>query len=400
MQADNLLANGSWYAEDWNSPLLVDYFSIRPPLYAVFIVLAKFFSSSILPLLVTQNSISIFTCWLVYRFAQEQGFSSPNTQRIFWVAVVLYPAQMIHANFVMTEIVFQLWLVGIFITLFRFVYQPSFKSSFLLALLLSLCLLTKPVSLFIPLLVWGFMLWYGFRQKAQWKLFLPQLLVVVTFQGICMQNQHATGYYHYSSIKNINQLKYNARYTLIDAQGEAYADSVVADVIQQAAAAENYGDRLTIMNNAANDIIIAHPLSFAKVYVKGVIAFFLDPGRFDMFHFFALEEKGTLGLMHEMQTKGLSAVSSYIQKAPVAVLLLLFICLVWNGIVAAAFIYFAFTCTNHPLRNIVMIFVLYVALATGPVGVSRYRVPLFPFLLTSVMAAAHLYSQRKQPHHA
>ncbi len=104
--------------------------------------------------------------------------------------------------------------------------------------------------------------------------------------------------------------------------------------------------------------------------------------------------------MHEMQTKGPSAVGSYIQKSPIAVLLLLFICLVWNGLVAVAFVYFAITCTNHPLRNILVVFVLYVALATGPVGVSRYRVPLFPFLLTSVMAAAYTYHHRKQLHHA
>jgi hypothetical protein len=44
------------------------------------------------------------------------------------------------------------------------------------------------------------------------------------------------------------------------------------------------------------------------VYVKGVVAFFIDPGRFDMFHFFALEKKGTLGLMHETQTRGASAI--------------------------------------------------------------------------------------------
>lgn len=32
LQADNLVNHGAWYAEDWNMPVLVDYFSIRPPL--------------------------------------------------------------------------------------------------------------------------------------------------------------------------------------------------------------------------------------------------------------------------------------------------------------------------------------------------------------------------------
>lgn len=400
MQADNMSATGSWYAEDWNSRMLVDYFSIRPPLYASIILFFRLFSNSIFALLIFQNIISIFTCWLIYNVAQQQGFFSKKTQRIFWAGVLLYPAQMIHANFVMTEIVFQLWLTSIFITLFNFVTQPSFKRSALLAFFLSLCLLTKPVSLFLPFLVWGFMGWSVFKKKASWQLLFPQIIVLLTFQGICMQNQHATGYYHYSSIKSINQLKYNARYTLVAAKGEQHADSVVAAVMHEADAAANYGDRLTIMNDYANRIIMEYPLSFAKVYTKGVLAFFIDPGRFDMFHFFALEEKGTVGLMHEMQTKGLSALVPYIRKAPVAVLVLLVICCLWNIAVTAAFIYFACTCTNHALRNIVLILILYIALATGPVGVSRYRVPVFPLLLTGVLCAAYQHTHRKQTAHA
>ncbi|MES2778326.1 MAG: glycosyltransferase family 39 protein [Bacteroidota bacterium] len=396
MQADNMLANGSWYAEDWNAPLLVDYFSIRPPLYATLIVFFRLFSDSIIPLLVLQNIISIVTCWMIYSFVVRNGFGSKTTKRMLIIAVILYPAQMIHANFVMTEIVFQFWLVSVFLTLYAFAQQPTWKSSLILSVLLSVCLLTKPVSLFLPVIVCGFMLWFVFKKQSRWQLMIPQLLVVFMFHGICLQNQHATGYYHYSSIKNINQLKYNARYTLIAARGEEYADSTVAAVMQQANAATNYGERLNIMNDKANAIIFQYPVAFAKVYAKGVVAYFVDPGRFDVFHFFNIEEKGTLGLMHEMQTQGVSAIQTYIEKAPVSVLFLLLMSLLWNCCVVFLFLYFLFTTQNHTLRNILFVLVAYIGLATGPVGVSRYRVPVFPFLLIGVLCASYTYIQRKE----
>ena len=399
MQADNMIANGSWYAENWNAPLLVDYFSIRPPLYAWLLVVLRLFSTSDIPLIVLQKVISIVTCWRVYSFVCKNGFSNKTTQRVYCIALLLYPSQMVHANFVMTEIVFQFLLVSVFLQLYNFTQQPTWRGSLMLSALLVLCLLTKPVSLFLPVIVWGFMLWFVFKKQGVWQLMAPQLLVILAFHCICLQNQHATGYYHYSSIKSINQLKYNARYTLIAAKGEAYADSVIADVMQQANAATDYEQRLTIMNNNANEIIFSHPMAFATVYAKGVIAFFVDPGRFDLFHFFGIEEKGTLGLMHEMQTKGMRAVGEYMQKAPVTVLFLLLLSLVWNITVVCMFIYFLFTVNNSTLRNLVFVFISVIALATGPVGVSRYRVPVFPFLLMGVLCASHAIVHRKSMHH-
>jgi hypothetical protein len=400
LQADNLATNGSWYAEDWNRPLLIDYFSIRPPLYAIFIMVMRLLSHSIIPILIVQNAISITTCWMVYRFVLKQGFTSPLVHWLCRFSMLLYPAQMIHANFVMTEIIFQFWLAAILISLTDFRKQPTYARSILLAVLLCLCILTKPVSLFIPFLAWVFMMIYIVKKKSSVRLFLPQLLVLLTFHGVCIQNQHATGYYHYSSIKSINQLKYNARYTLIAAKGELYADSVITSVMQKADFAVDYESRLRIMNDAANSIIMQYPFSFAKVYGRGLMAYFLDPGRFDMFHFFALEEEGTLGLMHELHTRGLPAIRDYIQKAPIIILLLLAVSFLWNCVVIGMLIYFAWATEPVALRILVLSMILYIALATGPVGVSRYRIPVFPFILTGVLGAAHTFSVRKQSSHA
>ncbi len=396
MQADNIKAQGTWYAEDWNAPLLVDYFSIRPPLYAWFNIGLGYIWNSIYVVLFVQNVLSILNCWVVYQFVAKKIADRKHLDRAMMACVLFYPAQMIHANFVMTEILFQSFLLGLFFAVNGFVKQPGWKQSGVISLLLSLCLLTKPISLFLPVIVLVFMIRGIVKHKQKWLLATPLFLAFITFHCICKQNEHATGYYHYSSIKSINQLKYNARYTLINAKGEAYADSVIAETMQQANACENYGDRLKLMDAKASEIIFEYPAAFAKLYIKGVVAFFLDPGRFDMYHFFAIEENGTIGLMHEIQTHGPDAMMNYLKQAPVFVLLLLLLNFCWNIGVVLAFGYFLMRKMIYPeYKILVFVFVFYIAAATGPVGVSRYRVPIYPLLMIAVLCSANLFQRKK-----
>jgi hypothetical protein len=405
MQAENWNNHQTLYAENWNSPLLIDYFSIRPPLYAWIISALGRLTSSVYVLLFLQNILSIFNCWLVYLFALKNGCNPKTTSIITVIAILCYPAQMIHANFVMTEILFQSFLIGLFLTLILFNNQPTITRSLFIGVLLSLCLLTKPISLFMPFFVGASMLWSIAKHKANWLLIIPIVIPAMTFNGICMQNKHATGYYHYSSIKNINHLKYNARYTLMMAKGEKYADSSITAIMEFANTQANYALRLQTMNKQANTIIFEYPVAFCWVYVKGFVSFFLDPGRFDAYHFLHMEEKSTLGLMYELQTKGFSAFIHFIQKAPILLLLLLLVNLCWNTFVFLAFCYAVWLFIKQtPARTFfsIMLFtiVLYIAAATGPVGVSRYRVPVYPLLMLNLLWIADGFIKRKKNTHA
>jgi hypothetical protein len=387
MQADNIKDYGTWYAEDWNAPLLVDYFSIRPPLYALFLIILHTISENILFVLFVQNIISIINCWLVYEFVKKQVSNADRIQFAMIAGLLFYPAQMMHANFVMTEIVFQSFMLLLFLSMYEFMKQPQWKCSLRIAILLSLCLLTKPISLLLPVIAVCFMLWAIVKQRSKWIFIATLLLPMLTFHAICLQNRHATGYYHYSSIKSINQLKYNARYTLVNAKGEVFADSSIAACMQLANAQPTYGERLQLMDAKASGIIREYPLAFIKLYIKGVAAFFLDPGRFDVYHFFAIEDKGTVGLMYEIQTHGLSAIITYLKTAPVMILGLLFLNFCWNLFACVCLLFFVLGKIRIPanIRILVFVFVFYIAAATGPVGVSRYRVPVYPFLLMSIV---------------
>jgi hypothetical protein len=398
-QSVNIVSYNTWYAEDWNAPLLVDYFSIRPPLYAWLIAGIQLISGDIFVLLLFQNLLSLLNLWMVYRFALEQGCNHQRTAVVIMIASLLYPAQFIHANFVMTEIVFQTLLLSAVLSLIRCVQSPSWKESIRLSLLLCLCLLTKPVSVLLPVIAVVLLLPKIYYAK-RWRMLLPLLFPVVVFHAVCLNQQHATGYYHYSSIKSINQLKYNARYTLVNAEGEEAADSTISAVMKVADQKPAYGERLSYMNSEANRLILKHPGTFIRLYIKGVVAFFIDPGRFDLYHFFAVDEQGSPGLLHELNTKGLSAFKDLLAHVPAVILLLLLVNLCWNILLFAVCCYFV-TLRQVPvaIRIVLFIVVAYIAAASGPVGVSRYRVPVFPEMLLAAVFACHYLPFGKSAHY-
>lgn len=389
MQAENLKQYGSWYAEQWNGPVLMDYFSIRPPLYALLLAGFSYVPMGWIWILVVQNLLSIFNCLTVYRLAIRWVGVSNRLNVLSLCALIFYPAQFIHANFVMTEIIFQSLLLGLFMLGYRFLQQPSMKLSLGIMVLLSLCLLTKPVSLFLPFLMLVSMCWGVYKQHQSIRLLLPLLGVFFTFHLICLQNKHATGYYHYSSIKNINQLKYNARFALADARGEDVADSVIASVVFRANSMNNYEERIACFDSAALAIFKQYPVSVLKVYAKGVIAFFVDPGRFEVYHFLGMDSpQNKIGLLHEVQAGGANKVFVYIKQIPWPILVVLLASLCWNMIVGCLFGYFMWRGTvHHSIRIWLGVIVLYIAVATGPVGVSRYRVPVEPLLILAVLMA-------------
>src|SRR6478752_1224276 len=70
-QAKNIIEHHSWYAEDWNAPILIDYFTFRPPLYALFIIVCKSIVTSDFSILVMQNVMSIFNIFLLWKMLKS-----------------------------------------------------------------------------------------------------------------------------------------------------------------------------------------------------------------------------------------------------------------------------------------------------------------------------------------
>jgi hypothetical protein len=404
LQADNLVNHNAWYAEDWNMPILVDYFSIRPPFYAAFIAVCKWIHSSVWVLLFCQACLSIFNSILAYRFLLKQGVSFAQMPQVALALLMLYPAQLIHSYFVMSEICFQTALILLFISTTQLLQKPTFTKAVHLFLLLAGILWIKPVAIVLTVVCLLLLVVKWLRERFHLKLFLPFLFVVFSYHLICRHHQQVTGYYHYTSIGSINHLKYNARYTLIRAKGEQYADSTLAAIMNIANSKWNYQERLDWMNAQANKIIIAYPIDFMVVYGKGCVSFLVDPGRFDLYHFANIQTEGP-GLMHEMQTSGWSAIPTYLNKAPIFIIGWLLLALLTNTAVLLLLIIGFSQISRQPNQHnswllVALFFIGGIMLATGPVGVSRYKVPLYPIITMVALFGYAQVSNRKKKQHA
>ena len=379
-QAKNLILHQSWYAEDWNAPMLIDYFTIRPPLYAFFIVTCKSIFSSDYFVLAIQNLLSIFNFFLLWKLLEENNVAKRTIQISIVLALLFFPSQLIHANFIMTEIVFQTLLLGVFYFSIKAVQSPNSRNVFILCVLLSIAMLTKPVVLLFGIVLFAFftrLLW-----KKNKNILLPFLLLPITFHLLCLQNQHTTGYYHFSSIKVMADIRVNARYILAQKYGEDSASNFATQVFQEADAMPDYKSRYEHISERCADVYTQNKTTFALLYLKGILSTVIDPGRFDLAVFFGLQDNTSLGFLHRFHTEGIKAIPKILKEQPLILVSYLVLILLFNVSVCIAFCVFIFTKKiDLTLRILVVLFVGYIVGVTGISGLCRYRVPLFPELL-------------------
>lgn len=373
---------GSWYAEDWNAPILIDYFSFRPPLYAAFIGIIKFIVNSNYAVLLVQNILSISTLILVINMAKRMAISSIYINLALLTLLLFAPTYIIMANMIMAETVFCFIIMVVLYASFRLTYQYHIKYLFIITLGCSAAILTKPVALFLPILLAGYFFWIWHRQSV---LSIKSAVIIllfptITFHLVCLQQQHQTGYYHYTSISAVTQQRYHARYTLANKFGENIAEAWNDSCKAALAKVPDFKTRYIQMNDMGTQVLTAYPITFLKLYIKGVITFFADPGRHDIFTFFGWRENEKTGLFHRSQSQGAKAIMDALNTMPLPGLIILLFSLLENMLAIVTLTAFAWQEKSRQSRLILM-FVIYFALATGMLGVARYRTVIFPELL-------------------
>ena len=379
-QAKNILLHQSWYAEDWNAPMLIDYFTIRPPLYAVFILLCKTLFNSDYFVIAIQNVLSIVNFFILWKLLSEFKIPQKNTSVMIVLGLIFFPSQLIHANFIMTEIMFQTLLLGVFYFSVITVQSPNSKNVFIICLLLSLAMLTKPVIFLFGILLFIFFMTIHFKHNK--KMLLSFVLLPITYHLLCLQNQHTTGHYHYSSIKIMADIRVNARYVLAQKYGEDSSSKFVSKVFNEANLLPEYGKRYEFISASCNQVYVQNKATFALLYLKGILSTLFDPGRFDLAVFFGVQENNAIGILHLFHTEGMRSIPEILKTQPITLLIYLFFILLFNILVCITFCIFLFDKKNDfLLRVLVFLFVGYIIAATGISGLCRYRVPIYPELI-------------------
>ncbi|UPL49554.1 hypothetical protein [Hymenobacter sublimis] len=397
--ARNLQTSGVLYAEPLPAaPLRVQEYSIRPPGYPVLLLLTggtRAATSLPIATLLLQNVLSLINLGMVLRWLAQRGLS-----RRQWALVLLLvstaPAQVIYANVVMSEVLLQTTIVLLWAALVAF-WQPARPTRYFAgaALAAAAALLIKPVFFPAAALMLGLGMVVGWQQRRPVLTFwgAVPLLVALLWMG---RNEARTGYFHFSSIAEINLLRYNTRGVLQATEGPAVAERFVRSTVAASQHLPTFREQQHYIQRASVAALRRHPVAYAAQHLRGVISFFLDPGRFDLVYFLGLPDTAGMGLLQQLNEHGYRAILGYIPQLPAGLVAGLLLVLLANGarlILALRFL--LRRNAGSPARWLLVVIIGYVALLTGPLGASRFAVPVLPLLLAA--AGAGLQGRANSP---
>jgi hypothetical protein len=296
--------------------------------------------------------------------------------------VLTFPAQLIYASAVMSEMLLQTAVLSMAVSALAFINSPRLRCWVGGAVAVIVALLLKPVFYPLAFVVAMLALVVGWRYRRPAVAtvgFLPVLVV-----GLYMLwNQQRTGYFHFSSIAEINLLQYNAAGVLRRIAGPEVEAKWVTQVIDQANAAPDFATRQRFIQAEASAMLTAHLGLYVRQHVQGMAALFLDPGRFDLSQLLGWPPPDGGGLLMQARQGRLWQAATSLPWGQLGLLgVILLANLARLGFAVRGFRRLQYDSASMRYGRWVAVgLLLYVAALTGPLGAARFLVPVWPLLL-------------------
>lgn len=388
LAARNFAEQGEWYSAPWAMPLRPERFSKRPPAYPAFLLLL-----GINPLIVSavQSLLSLFNLWGAWLLARRL-LGRPPAPGLFGILALSW-AQFVYPQLLMTEILFQscLWLCAW--ACLEALTAGGGRWLGLAGLLIGLGVWIKPVM--YPFIgAWLLLLgWLAWRQRSFRP--LAWLLIPLLMTGaLAWRNYEKTGYAHISSIQQLSLLQYTTYFTRVRAVGEEQARAET-DRIEARYRALPFAEGMREVNRACAALLWQTPALYARLHAEGMLRFFLDPGRFDLFHFLGRQPEASEGLLSRYSRAGYAGIWAYLREQGVGILVLLGIALLMNTLRLGLFLFWLLRGKESwPVRLLIAAFPLGLAALTGLSGASRFALPAFPLLLAGALAGMGLLQEK------
>ncbi len=375
--------HGAVYSEDLSLPLQPKFLTLRPPGYSLFLLPWVLLSTSIYLVLLAQNLLSMVTLTGLYLLLKEL---LPDSKVGFWifVGILLFPTGMIYTNMIMAEVLFQALMFWAFYYAVRYIRDKKERHLLLYNLLVTSALFVKPVLLYfwIPNLL--FSIYIYTRHRHLRVLIMPLILPLLAFV-YSHYNEARSGYFHFSCIKNINVLNFNARQLLRTQHGKAYSDSVITKIQEEAVALGSFKEEFEYMEQRGKELVFSNIIDYSYVHARGMLSFFLDPGRHDVVLFLDIKSEERMGFFNEVDKRGLQGIIHYVQHVNLWLLVLMATIFVWNLLLLVAWLHTVLISNlDIAIRAVLFLLVAYVAVLSVTIGYARFRVEVYPLLLFSL----------------
>lgn len=385
--AKNIIDKGVFYSADLSQNIEMDFYSLRPPIYSLFLSIFYIIKAPLFIILLAQNIISFISVFIVRNTLLKFNYNKKN-DIFFLILLILTPSHFIYANTLMSEVLFQFFLV----LLFRFsvLYCCSYEKKYLFfySITLILSAYTKPTMYLFVIPSFLFFTFISIRTKKWYPIVIslfPIIAVLVMFQW----NYKRTGNYQYSSIQTINLVNYNTKLFLLNSVNQNYAYDTIDKINLDASKIEDYNQRTKFLNNSATSIIKDNLIEYIYFHLKGSSLMLIDPGRYDITTFFKLNVKynSQQGVLYHLNRTGIPGVFTFlVDKYSLQFLTIMFLIIGVNIFKLISGILFLFNSKiNKNLRFISFCLIGYIVTLAGPVGSSRYLMPLAPIIIGIIL---------------
>ena len=351
--AANLIKTGEWNAciSSADCNLLMPE-TRRTPGYPALILLTGF-----TPVLyLVQSILALFLPVLLKRLLVIAGLP---VQAMRWVSLLLflYPLQYFYTAMLMPEMAVQFSILLLVI----FIYEKSWSYA---AITLLILVLLKPV--FLPASWLWVLAVFFIHGRVRWSALIPVSGILL----VSLVNYNNTGAFHYTSIGATNSFEYN----IPAVETEYNSDAIYHKITQMNNL--SYSEKLSFLNGEAKKSLLAHPVKYASLHLKGALVSLIDPGRYDLLAWAGLKQGS--GFMNK---SGSDYLSVLLQQP--AWLLIYFLVFLVIAILKLIFAIIGIFNLKARLAWIIFVTVAYILALLGPVGSARYLFPVMPLLILS-----------------
>lgn len=382
-QAFNIRNFGSFYCLDFNQPIEMHFFTKRPPLYGLLIMVIKVIYNSDFLVLFVQNVLSMLNIIGLMKILDKQNFNF-DFRKLVLVFLICLPAQFIYANMIMSEMLLQTLLFWSFYFFLLFTEEGKTRHIILCNILLALAVLTKPVLVYfwIPNLL--LLIYLSIKMKRPRIVFAGALMPVVIF-ALSLYNYYTTGSFHYSSIKHVSLTGYNSAFLNIKVYGEEEGTRRNLEVRAHLDSIKSFPEVIKEEERIGYGIILEHKYEYMKFHLSGMINFLMDPGRFDIYNFLGIKEDNNTGLLYTFTKEGYSGVLRFILRQPVHIILYILLVMIANILLLISLIHFIFVKSIRvEVRIFLFVLIFYMCLFSGPLGTMRYKLHVIPVMLFTI----------------
>jgi 4-amino-4-deoxy-L-arabinose transferase-like glycosyltransferase len=378
-QAMNLRLHGSRYTGVWAAPFDWRFVSRRPPAYGALIAALQSLGATTAMITALQALAGAGIMAGIVGLLRRYGLKHAGS--LLAVALVLSPTQLVMPSLVMTEMLLQACLVGALFCLIGYLEQPRSWLAWAHHGCLALAVLTKPVFLLFWLVAPLFWLWLWWTDRAKAAVLPASLLPLVTVLAVSQANYRQTGYWHYSTITTEVLGQWHARELVHATWPDEAAKRWDADMARLAVTPVSLAQSDRELRYRAIAVIRARPLAYLGLQLKGMVNFFLAPGRFEVSQATGIADPPGPSFFERFAKDGYRGAWTFWLQHPPWMTAYLMLCLAANGLILlAAVAGLGDGRLSLPIRLFSAGMVLYVCLLTGPIGAARFRMPVIPFL--------------------